>query len=786
MNRGQDPEPPGPGPGGDAHFLEDAIVLEPDNNNQQAIPDNTAPGVEGAGSSVAVVNIGVPLPDFNIHDSVFYSHHYFEKVRGEDGKTTFKAKCLICWKEKKEETIIKTTDNSTKGLMVHLQTHNEKYVKKLLSQRDHVDGLKKKAKEMRKKSFDGTKQMKLFASGSDKTLRVEQVGDKAMQERYDKARVTFAARTMTSFYSLQHTDLFAKALLPKTHHRLQHKTAKTISIHCGKMADEMRRDIFSIILGEKDSCQTFSFTSDMWKSGNCCSFVALTIHFLTKNWDLVKLLPFSEYFGASRKHTAENILLSLDSMMAVFGIEGSDFSKYILLDNASNNKKAMRLSDDYLPVWCCNHTLQLAIGDSFKAKLGQVSIKRILTKCKAVSKLVRRSEANRDALKEACEVTNTAFILPFKPGATRWNSKLMNVSDVVRLQPALQHLSVNDIVDTWSVDVPTAREFETAKAMKKCLEPMKIATKKWESDREPTLHKVVRELWNIKTVLDNLSTTGDNVKMFARNLQRNIDKRFKNCGTEEMIFCIAHFLDPDLRGLILKEYDGVYERTIAEIKRRCQKFETAPVQLHGEQRRGEPDEDSGDEHLTGAQQLKKRRRLTGDGVAAAPPPILSKIDVEIQNYESLQDDEDCANICKWWSRNRGAFVLLEQLAREVLSIPASSSSSERTFSAGTRACSAKRHNLSPKRISDLMILNVNEDDVERYREKYGIKNLFEGDILKLVDVEFVTDQRMAEETLPPPLYELEDEFFDEIEEESDLEDGESDTDEDVDDDTEDE
>merc|ERR1712045_554334 len=161
MNReGQDPEPPGPGPGGDAHFLEDAIVLEPDNNNQQAIPDNTAPGVEGAGSSVAVVNIGVPLPDFNIHDSVFYSHHYFEKVRGEDGKTTFKAKCLICWKEKKEETIIKTTDNSTKGLMVHLQTHNEKYVKKLLSQRDHVDGLKKKAKEMRKKSFDGTKQMK--------------------------------------------------------------------------------------------------------------------------------------------------------------------------------------------------------------------------------------------------------------------------------------------------------------------------------------------------------------------------------------------------------------------------------------------------------------------------------------------------------------------------------------------------------------------------------------------------------------------------------------------------
>ena len=110
------------------------------------------------------------------------------------------------------------------------------------------------------------------------------------------------------------------------------------------------------------------------------------------------------------------------------------------------------------------------------------------------------------------------------------------------------------------------------------------------------------------------------------------------------------------------------------------------------------------------------------------------------NYESQEDDEDCSNIRKWWSKHKGALVLLEQLAREVLSIPASSSSSERSFSAGTRACSAKRHNIFPKRISDLMILIVNEEDVENYREKYGIKKLFEEEIMKLVDVEFVSDR----------------------------------------------
>ena len=39
-----------------------------------------------------------------------------------------------------------------------------------------------------------------------------------------------------------------------------------------------------------------------------------------------------------------------------------------------------------------------------------------------------------------------------------------------------------------------------------------------------------------------------------------------------------------------------------------------------------------------------------------------------------------------------------------------------------------------------MILIVNEEDVENYREKYGIKKLFEEEIMKLVDVEFVSDR----------------------------------------------
>lgn len=313
--------------------------------------------------------------------------------------------------------------------------------------------------------------------------------------------------------------------------------------------------------------------------------------------------------------------------------------------------------------------------------MGQISVKKIVAKCKEVSKLVRRSEANRDALKEACVTENIPYIMPHKPGATRWNSKEKNISHVLVLQPALQKLAITDTTDTWEKDVPTAREFETAASMQKCLNPLKVATLCWEADRVPTMHTVIRELWNIKTKLDQLSATGQNVKMFARNLQRNVNKRFKNCGSENLLFLCAHFLDPDLRGIILKEFPRAYERTVAEIRRRCLEYDSEPAPRPQAEALVDGNEDVA--ALTPAQQLK-RRRISGN--RAAPPPTLSRIDLELTNYESFTDDSgaDPSRICEWWRNNRGRFPLLERLAREILSIPASSASSERVFSAGTR------------------------------------------------------------------------------------------------------
>ena len=51
-----------------------------------------------------------------------------------------------------------------------------------------------------------------------------------------------------------------------------------------------------------------------------------------------------------------------------------------------------RNTTTYLSQFCC-HTIQLAIKDALKVKLGQVSVGKVLDKCRNIATLVKRSES---------------------------------------------------------------------------------------------------------------------------------------------------------------------------------------------------------------------------------------------------------------------------------------------------------------------------------------------------------------------------------------------------------
>ena len=114
-----------------------------------------------------------------------------------------------------------------------------------------------------------------------------------------------------------------------------------------------------------------------------------------------------------------------------------------------------------------------------------------------------------------------------------------------------------------------------------------------------------------------------------------------------------------------------FEKTIREIKEMCKKYDSTPDQEQGDTPGVE--EEIEDENLSGVERLKKRRRISAD--TAVPLPVSSQIDIKIDKYLNMPQ-EDCMIGLDWWKENKGSFSILRKLAAEILSIPASSASSD--------------------------------------------------------------------------------------------------------------
>ena len=116
--------------------------------------------------------------------------------------------------------------------------------------------------------------------------------------------------------------------------------------------------------------------------------------------------------------------------------------------------------------------------------------------------------------------------------------------------------------------------------------------------------------------------------------------------------------------------------------------------------------------------LDKQQRAEVDGFLE---DRITPIEREIRRYEAFSLPPKTVDILQWWKSHEKVLPLLSNMAKKVLTVPASSSKSERVFSCGGNIVTSKRNKLAPKKVENLVIIKENKAQIEKFKKRGSYK-----------------------------------------------------------------
>ena len=538
------------------------------------------------------------------------------------------------------------------------------------------------------------------------------ISQEVLSRKVDDAVVDFLADSGVPFRVVG-LDSF-KNLMNVANRRVQLKHPKTYSRLVKVKAEQIKRDLLNIIEAVKTDLNCVAFTTDMWTSRSGTPFMSLTVHFIDKDWILHRFTPYVAPFPA--RHTGMNISIGLDAMIEELGLDNGEWELFSINDNASNVKLGIQLSTYLKQYFCSIHTLELGVKDTFKNVPGMQSV---VKKTKAMAKFVHKSTVANEALKNEAKRENVKFKQLVNPPDTRWSGYHDNMSSVLYLKKPLMNLMASQ--DGWAEHELSAGDWKLIEGAVQLLEPVQHTIKIWEVEKVPTMYTVIERIYTMHAVIDEFIVNPRNNRFgigFARELKKNIEKRFPNTGTDDKVRRMANYLAPQYKGIHL-EATNKLESTKDEIK---EEF-TGLGDDHGEPEQDNPDDGA---PLSPTSRLRKKlldkqQRTQIEGFLEER---ISPIEREILRYEAFSLPSKSVDVLMWWKGHEKVLPLLSGIAKKVLTVPASSSKSERVFSVGGNIVTSKRNRLAPSKVENLVIIKENKTQIEEFkkRESYKLKD----------------------------------------------------------------
>ncbi|XP_054781938.1 zinc finger BED domain-containing protein RICESLEEPER 2-like [Prosopis cineraria] len=465
------------------------------------------------------------------------------------------------------------------------------------------------------------------------------------------------------------------------------------------------RDCLSLYLSEQaklrnvfcKSKQSVCLTTDCWTSLQNMNYLCLTGHFIDDEWKLHKrILNFCQIAD----HKGETISELIEKCLLSWGI---DRVFTVTVDNASSNDTAIsyvkdRILDwnghimkgEYMHVRCCAHILNLVVNDGLK-EIGDT-----LTRIRNAVRYIRASPLRFQKFKSCVEQTRIQEKDIVKLDCpTRWNSTYIMLESALKFQKAFKRLEEKDT--TFAIDKegpPTIKDWENAHVFVKFLKIFFDVTKKVFGSLYVTSSQYFHEFCLVVKTLNDMCLSDDPLlNSMARKMKQKHDKYWGNVDNLNMMIFIAVVLDPRYKLKFVEwSLKKLYDEDMAEyftrqVKELLFKMYDRYKSFHG---------------------LKKSSTNTQsqfDKVMNEDDNVENQSELDLYLMETREKTNPKFDILNWWKVNSFKYLVIGQIARDVLAMPISTIASESAFSTGGRILNEYRCSLGIKTVEALICAN---------------------------------------------------------------------------------
>ena len=323
------------------------------------------------------------------------------------------------------------------------------------------------------------------------------------------------------------------------------------------MYADAKRDMKLVIKG----ALSLSLTTDSWTSITNDSYIAVTMHALTKDWSFKSYILTADSAHCS-SHTAENLRDMLEQVLKDWDLTGEMF---ITTDNAANICKAITgegSNPNLKHIRCFAHTINLAVQNGLKV----AGVSKMLASVKRIVAHINRSPTANATFKEKQSQLGLPTHKLINDVSTRWGSTLQMLERFLEQKSAL-HATLESGKSADLLRAINTVDSIVMQHVVEVLQPFQSATTVMSSETLCTISLILPLLHSLISKCDTNASDPKIIVDMKEAMQADLRSRY-NGANQVLMLQESSFLDPRFKtvsNLDKEEVDSLYSHLVGRV-----------------------------------------------------------------------------------------------------------------------------------------------------------------------------------------------------------------------------